>query len=399
MRMNWPRVITLVALGFGVLACRENITAPAQCPDFCPPERITVVDTILSGIVTGDSSFRGYAVAEDAPVFQLVSEGSVVETRGITRFRPFAEFSVSGGDTLVSVDSIRVTVDVLRRDTMVQDLEVVLYRIPATVDSATTYADLDPYFQDSTRLTTFAVDDSLTGSLEIDFPASLYPGIGPDSTQATIGWALRAPAETFLDLTTGESGQFPLIARHITVLSAIGDTVSTLIGGEFADFDTFVARSGAPLADSLLVVGGVPSARTILRFNLPARIRDSSDILKATLVLIPSSPAAAASGDGGTLRALAVTRDVGQKSPRGEVINFVPGSGAVAVLGGATDTVFLDVTNIMATWTADSILPTTLFLSAAPEAGRMFELRFFSSRTVDAPLLSLSYVPPFLERR
>ena len=411
MQITWQRWITVTALGFVVLACTENIEAPAQCPDFCPPERIVIIDSVFTGVVVGDSAFRGYVTSFNAPVMQFVTEGSTLETRGVTRFREFSTFFAGGGDTILSLDSFRIVIQMNRRDTTVSGLTLDLYQLPPDVDSTTRFDDLDPFFVDSNRITTYPVEDTIftandtaidtafTGEVTIVFPASQMPGVGADGSVASVGWSLQSPSDTYLDIGTSEGGEWPVIGRYFTVESSSGDTTNQFVGDEPTEFDTFLAADPVPLVDSLLVIGGVPSARSIIRFDLPPAIRDSSDIVKATLVMVMSEPVAAVPNDGGTLRARAVSRDVGQKSPRGDVISVVAGSGAVVLLAGEFDTVRLDITDIMVTWTLDSIFPRTIMLNAAPEAGRMFETRLFSSRSTQPPILLLSYIPPFVQRR
>ncbi len=398
--MNWRRWASVTAVGLGVVACRENITAPAQCPEFCPPERIDIIDTLIQGVVVGDSAFRGYVDAQTVPIMQFVTEGSAMETRGVTRFAEFEIFIAGGGDTILSLDSFRVAIQMQRRDSTVDSLELELFRLPESVDSTVRFADLDDFFVDSARITMYAIDDSvLSGRLEIVFPASAYPDLGADGSVASIGWRLQSPTETFVDIGTAEAAEWPLIGRYFTIQTGSGDTVHLLIGDSFTEFDTFLAAEPVPHADSVLVVGGLPSARALIRFNLPSFIRDSSDIIKATLLMVMSQPVAAVPNDAGVVRAKAVTRDVGQKSPRGDVAIIVEGSGGVILFGGDFDTIRLDLTDIMVTWTLDSLLPSTIMLNAAPEAGRMFETRFFSSRSALPPALLLSYIPPFQQRR
>jgi len=400
MQITWQRWITVTALGFVVLACTENIEAPAQCPEFCPPERIVIIDSLFTGIVMGDSAFRGYRESFNTPVMQFVTEGSVLETRGVTRFRGFTVFIAGGGDSILSLDSFRIMIQMNRRDTTVGSLALDLYQLPSDVDSVTRFDDLDQYIVDSNRVTTYSVEDTLvTGALDVVFPASALPGIGADSSVAAVAWILQSPSPTYLDIGTSEGGQWPVIGRYLTIETSTGDTAEIFVGDEPAEFDSFLAADPAPLVDSLLVIGGVPSARSIIRFNVPPVIRDSSDIVKATLLMMMSQPVAAVPRDGGTIRARAVTRDVGQKSPRGDVATIVAGSGGVVLQAGEFDTVRLDITDIMVTWTLDSVLPSMIMLSAAPEAGRMFETRVFSSRSSQPPILLISYIPPFAQRR
>jgi hypothetical protein len=62
---------------------------------------------------------------------------------------------------------------------------------------------------------------------------------------------------------------------------------------------------------------------------------------------------------------------------------------------GSSDTVRVDVTEVLRAWRGDSTLPRVLVLRAIPEGGAIGELRFWS--TADAsrrPLLDITYVPP-----
>src|SRR5205823_944357 len=55
-------------------------------------------------------------------------------------------------------------------------------------------------------------------------------------------------------------------------------------------FASFVSDPPPPPPDSTLAVGGVPSARSILRIAFPHFIRDSSQIIRGTLTLVPVAP-------------------------------------------------------------------------------------------------------------
>ncbi len=55
-------------------------------------------------------------------------------------------------------------------------------------------------------------------------------------------------------------------------------------------FDSFVSNVTSIALDSNLTVGGVPATRALLRFALPRNIRDSAQIIRATLLLVPTGP-------------------------------------------------------------------------------------------------------------
>ena len=397
MRMS-VRLAVATAATLWALACTETITAPGDCPAFCPPERIDLVDSVFVGAVVRDSTFPDFVSAHGVELMQLVTAGSVAETRGVGRVFPFGTFVVGGQDSIVGVDSFRLDLTMRRRNIDVAALEVAVYRLPDTVDTSVVFSDLTPFFVDSNLVTTIPIHDTLTvGIVSGTFPATALPGVGADSTQATFGLQLRSVDATYLELGTAEAGTGVRLTRFVAVQGP--DTVTVVEGLTITEFDTFLADAAAPAADSILVVGGVPAARSILRIELPPEIIDSADIVRATLLLVPVDPVLGAPDDTSAMLAYAVARDVGQKSPPRPTNPVVVGSGATLLVTGSTDTLRLDVTDIFRTWATDSRLPHTIGLLAAPEAGRVIEIRLGSSRGSSAPRLHLTYIPAFTERR
>jgi hypothetical protein len=63
---------------------------------------------------------------------------------------------------------------------------------------------------------------------------------------------------------------------------------------------------------------------------------------------------------------------------------------------GSTDTIVVDMTQLMATWQADTSIVRTLVLRLDDEGGTIGELRLGSSKTPGLyPAMRLTYVPPF----
>ena len=142
-------------------------------------------------------------------------------------------------------------------------------------------------------------------------------------------------------------------------------------------------------------MGGIPSARAFLRFELPPIVMDSSDIVRATLVLVPDGPVQGAPGDSVLLRAFALTADLGPKSPFSVPTTsdtIVPGLVAVPV--GSTDSIRVDITHIVRPWQTSPDFPRAVLLLVVPEAGTLGEIRLHSSRSLQGhPALRLTYVP------
>jgi hypothetical protein len=159
--------------------------------------------------------------------------------------------------------------------------------------------------------------------------------------------------------------------------------------------DTFVYTGPPTVADpDVLVVGGSPAARAFLRVNVPAFIIDSSEVVKAELLLVPFEPVLGAPADTIQLSADGVSADFGPKSPLLLTVDSLRITEAVAV--GSTDTIIVDMTQLMATWQLDSTIVRTLVLRVGDEGGTIGELRLGSSKTPGLyPAIRLTFVPPF----
>ncbi len=138
-------------------------------------------------------------------------------------------------------------------------------------------------------------------------------------------------------------------------------------------------------------MGGVPSARSLLRVTFPKVIRDSSQIIRATLFLVPAVPARGAPADSFVIEARTVLADFGGKSP----IDGRLGDTTVIHVG-ATDTVKIEVTNLLQLWAADSTHPTAILLRAQAEAQFLGEIRFYPSiAPAFRPTLQVTFVRAF----
>lgn len=399
--VRWRGVAWMIAL-VAVAGCTEQITAPARCPDFCPPAAITMIDSILPDAVGRDSSFRGYVVPHTAGTLQLVDGTGVgiAGSRGVIVFNAFPRRIVlNPSDTttvpVAQVDSFQLTLTVVRRPTNVAGLQVIVYRLPVTVDSTVTYAGLDPYFVDSLRIGAIAVPDSLvTDTVTLTLPVSAFPTFGADSLRAAVGLRLQAPKPAYLDVGASESGAGASLTRYAEVDSVAGVRVQRFDAAA-PNLDTFAgpAMPAAP-AGGALEVGGVPAARTLLRVTLPARVLDSARVVRATLVLTQVEPALGAAGDTVVVLADGVTADVGPKSPLiGVPADSIPFQSASVVVGSA-DSVMIDVTPLVAGWQVHPDRPRTIVLRAVPEGARFGEVRLAPAGAAGGPRLWLTFIPP-----
>lgn len=396
-----PLKAVAISTAFGaalvLAACRESVVAPGACPDFCPTSQFEVVDTVVTGSLEREEWATGYVRAEDVAAMQVVRDSTTRDSWGLARFDEFTDSLQHEGGVfpIVSVDSFKLQLEVLRSVAGVEDLELAVHRVPADVDETTAYDDLVPYFEDSTLIATIEVTDSST-TVSAILPPDAFPSLAADSLVAAVGIALRTDSGGYVDLATREadSGD-PILTRYVTTVQA-GDTTQ-LSDARNPGFDTFVAPDPPAPGPEALEVGGIPSSRAILRVTLPAAILDSSDIVRATLILVPEGPTLGGPGDSVRFQTLGLREDLGLKSPfllPSISDTVIPGSVSLPV--GAADTIRVDITHILRPWQSDTTMPHSLLLAVVPEAAALGEVRLFSSSSAAAPSIHITYVPLFL---
>jgi len=416
-------------------ACTEEATAPGDCPNFCPGGSIEVFDTIFTDIIVRDSSFTGYlagsqsfaAAAADLPGVQ--SRPFFLLKPMITRVQP------RGTDTTtvpIAIDSARLRVSIVRRDKKATNLRLRLFQLPLTVDSSSTFADLDPSFSgpvvDSVNVSDLlarpAIGDTATvriwgDSIRTDSAghvlviarsdSALLVYFSLDTLQAPFSvadsgrsaWGVRVAADSLASVILGASnagGTMPLVRwfYHYTIpdtVSATPDSVVIANRVPAARFHNFVFNPPTPALDSNLAVGGVPSARALLRVALPAFLHDSIDVVRATLVLVPVNAVAGAPSDSFQVLARAIAADLGAKSPLSQ--NSALSATATIHIGSA-DTVRIELTAMVRAWSLDTTLVTAFIIGQSPEATSYTEMRFYSSRApAFRPTLHVTYVKRF----
>ncbi|MBI4502867.1 MAG: hypothetical protein HY700_17105 [Gemmatimonadetes bacterium] len=394
-RFGWHSLLLLLMAG----CTGETVTAPGACPAYCVGITVEATDTVLSTAIAADSMFMGYVPSHTATRL-MVSGAGAGESRAILRFYPFSDtILLNLGDTarraVLQTDSFRVEIELGRRTAGVSGLRLALYRLPPTVDSLTTFETLDPFFDDSTFITDVAVPPAdSSDSVKVTFPATALPTFSADSQKVAIGVALRASAPAFVALRSSEAGAGAFLSRFVKVDSVTGTPVSRVAASPPL-LDTYVFQPVAPPGPGILTVGGAPSARTFFHLDVPRRIVDSSNVVRATLFLIPAAPVVAPPGD--TLRIVAhpLAADIGAKSPvLPATADTARGSGGLAP-PGMSDTVKVDLTDIIRAWRTDTTQAHTVVLRASPEGGSFGVLQFWSTADpTRRPTLDITYVPP-----
>lgn len=386
----------LLAIGLG--GCQEELTAPADCPELCPSGSAEVQELLLSPLLGSDSSHSPYLNPGNG-VTLLVSNGlPAAEARTAYRFLSRPD-SIVVRDTAraYAIDSVTLSFGLLARDTLTPGLKVFVYRLPETVDEGITFADVDPLLVESNIIDSILVPDTLkVGRIETVLQGPELEKVAlPVGGALAVGIAMTASQPSGIRLGSSASGAGPSFITHTTV--DVPDTAVAVKKQPLLRtpaFSTFVLASPPATDTTLLTVGGAPSSRSLLRFDLPDPIEDSAAIVRATLELVPAGPVLGLPTDPSFLVASAVLADLGAKSP---IASGAPLVTLDTLEPGTADTVRMDVTRLVQSWQDEAELPEAIFLSLNPEAASFMRPEFGSSRRPDigVPRLRVTYQARF----
>jgi len=395
------RFAALMSLAVAMTACQERLTAPGDCPELCPGGSPAVFDTVLNPIPLSDSSIAGY-VGRGSGVALLASNGLPAgNARAVYRFSPRGD-SVPLRDTLraYTIDSVAIGLTISARDTLLDGVKLFLYQLPPElpVDTNLAFAQLDPLLTGENLIDSILVADTLNAGQvrttlrgadleKVAIPPgtggvlSLAVGIGaPVPTGVRLGSVAGTNPATFITYVTLDVPDTGAVRRQ------------SLTPG--VAFNTFIRETTVEPDTTLITLGGEPSSRALLRFDLPPSLEDSATIVRATLELIPVEPVAGLERAPAVLQARAVLADLGAKSPVNNDERLLVSD---TVSSGTADTVRLDVTPIVQFWQAASERPEALSLTLQPEAATFTRAVFGSTRqpASSPPRLRITYLVSF----
>jgi len=394
---SWLAVLAGLA---GSTGCQERLTAPAECPELCPGGESQVLDLVINPLPNSDTSFTGY-VAPNLAAALLVSNGlPASENRAVVRFNARPDSLEDESDTLraYTVDSAQLSLNLIARDTLVNGLKLYLYRIDPGVNAEATFASVTQQMVPTAIIDSIEVADTVDSGLVrttlrgADLEKVALPTGSGGVLAIAVGMAAEQPSGVRLGAIAGGVGA--TFTSYVTLDIPDADTVERQTVGRGPAFNTYVTEFPAVPDPSFLTVGGEPSSRALLRFDLPEPIKDSATIVRATLELLPREPLLGLPTDSPLLQAKALLADLGAKSPVTSDARFIV-SDTLTV--GSADTVQLDVTAIIRLWQTEDELPEAVFLSLLPEAASFTRPVFGSTRspTTGAPRLRITYLRAF----
>lgn len=397
--MPSSRTIKRLAALLLLAACQEKLAAPAECPELCPGEYDVREDTLYA-LPGADSSYVGYRNAGQGISLLVSHQFAAGEYRAAYRFARRVDSLFVSPDTLgYTIDSIALELTLGYRDTTVHGLKLYLYRLPATLDSTATFADIDGAFSPATIVDSFAVDDSVvtkrlrlvlsgadTGRLSIP-PA--------DSGVLALGVQMRADQGTGIKIGSVSAGSGgPSFINYVTLVTGDTTTRHSVISPGI-QFNTYVSPTSQSIDSTLLTVGGAPSARSLIRFPWPALLRDSATLIRASLQLLPPAAIEGLPGDSTFVNVQPILADFGGKSPAVTDASFTT---TLGVLPGPNDTLSFEVRRQLTSWQGTNPVPPalTLALHRVSETSSFSRIVVGSSRTAgQVPRIIVTYALKF----
>ena len=282
-----------------IAACAENLDAGKSCPLLCPQQAILLADTTIFGVEI-DSTVIGLPPIGHEAYLMLASHGDTLETRAIVRFDTLPQsYTKSTIDSVIThLDSAILITPIAKPDSLHRlkaPVTIEAYNVD-TVDTDTSAVILGSLFRPDRFLgsKTFA-PESLLDTLRIPISTdSVYDRV-KNGTRLRVGFRVRSSIGVDIRIGTSQTNG-PVSLRLRASLDTAAAPVSvapnsstppaqTFASGPLEDFTIVLKGGQTTLGANALGVGGVPSRRTYIRFNIPSHIVDSTTIVRASLLL------------------------------------------------------------------------------------------------------------------
>ena len=396
------------ALFVSLNSCSEDLDSSGVCGVLCPPVGGDVQNVTLDAVVF-DTTVQSFSGLGTEPGLLLANRGDTLDTRVILRFDSLPRTFIPAGDTARPITSVDSAFIQLKLDTLSiksgASVTIEAYDVDTTANDTSTAAVLALFrpdrFISSQTFQRSELKDTLRYFISNQV---LLSKIGSHS-QLRIG--LRAAGTTSTQLRFGsvESSQGPFLSFRATPDTATARIAVTLFSHTPADDPivafsirdyTVVAKAPPPGPPGDLDIGGLPARRTYLRFDIPKKYTDSSNIVRATLLLnqIPNS----ALDPTDTVRLVShlvvAANAVTDPTKAAQVIAQLP-LDTVIVRPGDAGPKAIELARAFTFWRSQdpTLSPRAIVLRSVAEGSSPLEIRFWSTEAAAAlrPQLRISY--------
>ena len=411
------KTLTFLAAAIAVTtiaACGEKLDAGNSCPLLCPQQAIQLADTTIFGVEV-DTTVIGLPPIGHEAYLMLASHGDTLETRAIVRFDTLPQsYTKSTIDSVIThLDSAILITPIAKPDSLHRlkaPVTIEAYNVD-TVDTDTSAVILGSLFRPDRFLgsKTFA-PESLLDTLRIPISTDSVLARVKNGTRLRVGFRVRSSIGVGIRIGTSQTnGPVSLRLRAsldtaaapvVVAPNSSTPTGQTFVSGPLEDF-TIVLKGGTTLAANALGVGGVPSRRTYIRFNLPSRIVDSTTIVRASLLMTQFPNRRVNPRDSLYVQAVAVLASPVVTDIL-SALQFLaaPGSfGLDSISAAPADSGVrsFELVGLVRTWRGQStaVSPRSIALVSGVEGQLPGEINFFSTKSPLAvrPRLRITYVP------
>jgi hypothetical protein len=418
-------LLVAVALAAAGAACTEQLSTGANCPALCPGQDVVIRDTVLTPAIVLDTTLAPYPFLGYEQPLLLALRGDTLDTRVIVRFDTLVRDFAPSGDTLrpiTQVDSASVSIRLLRTKlALPATFHLDVYDVNDTTLVDSIPSNLIPSFTPA----------RLVGSLQVDsatYKDSAVVHIPVDTT-----WLMAAIREPLAGVRVGirvraggvgvalhvSSSDDPINAPRLryrptaspggsdstAVAFAVFPTSRTPTTPQFANADyvdySLVVAAPNLRAPGRFAAGGIPTARSYLRFDLPLWVTDSSYVVRAQLELVQDPIRGLDQGDSIVVfpqlviaghSVTELRRAVTLLAPAGFCITY-----SIRRAPADSGVVSFEINSIVRQWVSTNgvrPIPTAIVLRAAGEGSQATGLRFFGLGAPAAvrPRIRLSYV-------
>jgi hypothetical protein len=300
-RVAWgPLALAAAALGAG---CGEQLESGTACPLLCPEQNVVVQDTVIEPVVL-DTSIAGYPLRGTENRLLLAARGDTFETRVVIRFDSTYNFfrTISGDSQVTHIDSPYVKLRIDRARSLIPgsftlevfDVDTIVGDSLAAQEDTSTALEVS-LFKPERLIGTVTLDSSaFRDSIRVLLDSATVERKILERERLRLGLRVRASASVVLYFYSKESEDSPVLrydpspdtaVKPLTVFPMSKTPRSQpVVASDLADYVHVVVAPPDP-PWPLLGVGGARGRRILLRFDIPARIVDSSNVLRATLLL------------------------------------------------------------------------------------------------------------------
>lgn len=414
LRRGAVAIAGLLMAGAGVTACTEKLDGSAACPITCADASAQIQTVTLDAVASSVTVPGGLGKGTEQRML-LSSRGDTLDTRIIIRFDSLpARSRTSASDTTTTVINVADSVYLkLHVDSSAAQanapVTLSIYDVDTPAQNDTSASVLQPLFVPSRLIVSqqFAAG-ALADSVRIRLPSSVVLSKARAGQRLRLGIQIGATRSISLRVASSEAPAIgPVLSLRTSTDTAIKAVALTpysatpsdnrSIAQSLGDF-TLVVNGTPPPTAGLIAVGGLPSTRGYLRFNIPSRIVDSSLVIRATLLLTQQASAAPNPADTMLVRPLLVFAGPSVTDPAkaaqitADSTEFAP----LATLPGTSGLREIEIAPAFRFWSAQSdvLLPRAITLKGSQEEFSPQQALFYSAAASDPalrPKLRISY--------